>query len=501
MPDFRLLLWLRWRQFRSDAIYWLRTAGYDPNDHSFSQRLYALYLVLIGAFWAGSMLSWGIEQATFLGKHMTPDALTVWLTAIPWAVLIGQLAVIALALRTTPIKLSFPDMAYVAGAPVDRASAVIFGYVRQVFLRLILFAIIGFVLGVFLVTPVNLLGRITGGLRGAAATVPLVLVTWALAWLLGVLRLVYPGIRHFGYVWLLPVVAGAAAYFVPDVFLWPGRLLLLVIYGQGFGWLLAAALIGAAALVTLLFRFSQRVNMTYAADESIVYARVKALGLMAWRDPRLQLRIQAQSGRARRKPWLSLPRAYGFWGLTSRAFLSYLRHPLLLLMTALWGAVMTHLAVLLLVNQLPVQLWIGWLLAAGFVPPVGLLYVFNADQEERFLRQFIPVSRLNLLAADALLPLIVLILGALADWLLQGFEFEVALIGVVFILILGLLLALVGAAALTNRRVALARFLITAACFGAVAVAGVNFGLTAALGAAGVAILILSGVLVKDIAR
>jgi hypothetical protein len=498
MRDLRLLFWLRWRQFREDAVYWLRTVGYEPGNHSFSQRIYVVYLLLIGLFWVGSMLSWGFDQASLIGRNMTPAALDNWLRVIPWVVVIVQTWVIANALRSTPLKLSFADMAYVAGSPVERSAPVIFGFLRQVVLRLILFGGITALVSVLLVTPFQAEQRLMAGVRGFLAIFPLIVFTWGLAWLLGLLRLIVPRIRDYRYLWLLPVILLAIAYLLPDAVLWPGRMLVLAIYGQPQGWLLLPITGGALALVVLLFRLSDRVNMTYAADESVVYARIQALGLMAWRDPRLQLRIVAQNSYARRKIRLRLPSVYGWGGLATRAALSYMRHPTMLVITALWGAAMSYITVILITNQLPVQLWIGWALVAGFVPPVGLLYVYRADIEERFLRQFLLVDHLRLLTADALLPLVALIAGALAVWLLQGYEPEIAITGATFIAILSVLLALCGAAALTNRRVMLARVLITFFSFGVVAVAGVNFGLLAAWVAALVTMMILAGVIMGD---
>ncbi|NWG17738.1 MAG: hypothetical protein HXY41_14015 [Chloroflexi bacterium] len=497
MFDFRLLLLLRWRQFRSDALYWLRTVGYQPDERSFSQRLYGLYLALIGAFWAGSMVSWGAEQAALLGASLTPATLSDLLAALPWLALALQVYALASALRVTPLRLSFADIAYLAGSPVDRAAAVMFAYTRQVVARLVPFGALGALVGIVLVTPVDSGARLAAALRGALAAEALLVFTMTLAWTLGILRLIFPWLRRHPWIWLLPFGLPAAAYLLPGVLLWPGRAAIAAIYGEASGGALALLVAGALGLAALMFRLGSQVNMAYASDESIVYARIKALGLMAWRDPRLRLRIYGQAARAGRKPWLHLPKAFGLWGLTTRAALTYLRHPMMLLTSLLWGALMTYVAILLVSEQLPVQIWIGWLLVAGFVPPVGLLYVFRTDLEERFLRQFLLADRLRLLAADALLPLAALLAGALIVWIAQGFAPEVAIVGAALILLLGMLLALSGAAAFGNRRVALARFLITAAGFGVVAVAGVNLGALAGLVVAVIANLLLCGVLME----
>ena len=71
--------------------------------------------------------------------------------------------------------------------------------------------------------------------------------------------------------------------------------------------------------------------MIHAVDESILYARIQALGLLAWRMIDVQARIRMQSRQATRKPFLSLPRAQGTSTFVTRAALSYVRHPFMLL--------------------------------------------------------------------------------------------------------------------------------------------------------------------------
>jgi hypothetical protein len=160
---------------------------------------------------------------------------------------------------------------------------------------------------------------------------------------------------------------------------------------------------------------------------------------------------------------------------------------------------MSYVAVGIIANKLPVQVWIGWVLVASFVPPNGLLYVFRVDLEERFLRQFLPFDGFQLFIADVLLPLIFLIAGALVAWILQGFPAQLTILGVMVIPILSIMLALCGAVALTNKRVLQTRLLATGASFGAVILAGVGLGSPfAAMGVALFALLILSGVVSQN---
>ncbi|MEP7293948.1 MAG: hypothetical protein ABI835_19330, partial [Chloroflexota bacterium] len=217
-------------------------------------------------------------------------------------------------------------------------------------------------------------------------------------------------------------------------------------------------------------------------------------GLLAWRMIDVQARIRMQSRQASRKPFLSLPRARGTSTFVTRAALSYVRHPFMLLACFGWGVAMTMFGVEIIVRQLPIQIWILWVIVAGIAPPFGLLHVFRSDQQELFLRQFLPVDGLQLLIADMIVPLIALIVGGLVAWISFGFEAEVMSLGLIFIPVLGLMVALSGAVATTNAKVLQTRLLATGLSFGAVILAGTQLQAPiAALGVAGLAILLMSG--------
>jgi len=177
-------------------------------------------------------------------------------------------------------------------------------------------------------------------------------------------------------------------------------------------WLRTALLVVLAIVgVVITFWLGDRINMIHAVDESILYARIQALGLLAWRMIDVQARVRMQSRQATRKPLLSLPRAQGTSTFVTRAALSYIRHPFMLLTCFIWGAALTGLGVEIIVRQLPAQVWILWVVVVGVAPPFGLLHVFRSDSQELFLRQFLPVDGLQLLLADILVPLVAMIAG------------------------------------------------------------------------------------------
>jgi hypothetical protein len=496
MRDLQILFWLRWRQFKDAAVYWLRVAGYQPQEASFSQSMYVLYLLGIGALWLVLALSSIFEQANAIGLYLTPDARLGLVLALPWAVLILQVFVMVVGLQSTPLKLSFQDMAYIAGSPINRSAPVILGFIRQVVLRLLLVSLILAFIAIVIMRPILITSVGEASVRAVMMAIPLVIFTWALGWLFGILRLVYPRVGRWRFLWLAPLLLIVLAYLFPDAVLWPGRGIVLAIFGLAPSWLFPFMSALALLLVIAFVWLGNRINMIHAVDESIMYARVQALGLLAWAQPRTQMKIRMQAAQAGRKPLLQLPKVQGIWTFITRAGLSYIRHPSMLLTSLLWGAVMTQLVALIIVNNLPVQLWIGWLLLAGIVPPFGLLHVYTADMEEPFLRQFLPVDGFQLLVADVILPLLFLILGAVGVWLLQGFEPQLTSLGILFIPVLAILLTLCGAYSLTSKRVLQTRILTTSAAFGAVILATLWLATPlAGFGVAGVAVMILSTML------
>ncbi len=494
MRDVQSLFWLRWRQFKDTAVYWLRVLGYRPQDASLSQNLYVLYLILIGIFWLYTVGTFTFETAASIGKILELPIVGQLLVGFSIATLLVQVYVIINALQSTPLKLSFADISYVAGAPISRAAPVIVGFVRQVALRLILLSLPVAIFGTVVARALVPDDYGAASLRLILAMLPLIILTWAIGWMLGLLRLISPRLGRLGYLWFVPLLLLPIAYYFPDLMLWPGRIALLAMLGQSPAWALPLLIILAAAAVGVTFWLGERINMIHAVDESILYARIQALGLLAWRMIDVQARIRLQARQAGRKPFLSLPRAQGVSTFVTRAALSYVRHPTMLLTCLIWGIVATGFGVEIIRRELPAQVWILWVIAAGVAPPFGMLHVFRSDEEERFLRQFLPVDGLQLLLADILLPLVTMIAGGLVVWFTYDFDPDVLMLGIIAIPLLALMVALCGAVAVTNARMFQTRLLATGLSFGAVILAGTQLHTPyAGLAVAGFAVLLMSG--------
>lgn len=145
------------------------------------------------------------------------------------------------------------------------------------------------------------------------------------------------------------------------------------------------------------------------------------------------------------------------------------------------------------------EVWILWLLIVGAAPPVGMLYMFRVDVEERFLRQFLPVNGFELLMGDILSPLAATIAGGAFVIFANGFDLEATLLALILIGILSVLLALCGAVALTSRRVLQMRLLATTLSFGALIIGWTSLhSPLAVFGIALMAIIILSGLVATN---
>lgn len=474
--DVRTVGWLRWRQFRDDAVYWLRVLGYQPNDKTLSQQFYVIYLAIFGLIWAAAMFAYFGEMAGRLAEAATPAALPDVFRVLAWGVLIAQVYVVVTAMRTTPLKLTFADIAYLAASPVNRAAPALLNLLRLLGVRMAVLIVPLLLFAIFVTRTLRDPLTVADGGRIVLFAGSLIAITWGLAWAVGLPRLIDPHIRRLRGLWLLPVLAIPLAIVIPDVLLLPGRALELAILDQLplIGYIVALVL--AVGVVAAAVRLGAFVNMTQAADESVMFARIQALGTLAWTQPQVQARIRLQSMGGGRRAFLRLPTGRGFNALIGRAALSYIRHPGALIAAAVWGFAVTLAAMLIVSGSLPFQVWIGWILFVGLIPPGGLLRVFRSDVEEPFLRQFLIVDGLQLLLADALLPFTALLVGSGIALAFSPLPETALVYAVTAVPLAAALITLLGAWSLTQRRVLQSRLFGSLFAFGAAAGAGMALG-------------------------
>jgi hypothetical protein len=482
----RALIWLRWKQLVGTANYWLRLVDYDARDRDFMNQAYGLYLVIFMLWWTAAMWAIAANTVIDIGKALPPSAGESFLQYGPPLLFVGQVALAVLALRSSPLKLSLPDISYVAGSTVQRAVPTALGFVGTVApLTVPVAAGVSFVsLALAQATgDADVAGR--AGLYSAIGAVPLVVLAWGVAWLVGLARMVLPGARRLRGAWLLPLLALPLLAVAPETVTIPARALALAMLGRqpGLDWAAPFAIAAAAAAVGVAW-LGRSVNMMDVADESALYAQLKEIGNLRWLAPSAYRRAKRQMQSATRRAILRLPEAQGMWALAARSALAYVRDPLAVLKLGLAVAVV-HSAVVLLAYQMPALLIVVWLWAAAMLPTGSLVQVFSADVDDPFLRQFLGVDTLRLLAADAALPVGLVIAVNLILWTIQPVPPEVWLPGIALIVLLSILLALCRGASQVHISLGHARVsygVLAVICF------GLSVGVGLLMGSMGIAL-------------
>jgi hypothetical protein len=485
------VLWLRWKQFQGSFNYWLRLVDYDTRDKDIMNRAYGLYLVLFMAWWTAAMWAIAADFITQMGSALPAATLQAVLGAVPAAIFVGQVILVMFKLRSSPYKLSSPDIAYVAGSPVQRAVPITLGYLGDLALPVVLSMVGVSFLAVALNQRAGLMGAVLVALRSVLAVVPVVVLVWALAWLVGLARLVVPGARHWAALWLAPVVLLAVPFVLPGAIAWPGSVLVSILVGQSMNLSVALPVaLAALVLIALVALVGGRVNMIDVTAESIVYAQLKEISSLRWMAPSVYQRARRQFHAAAHKPMLRLPAVQGTGMLLARSVLTYLRNPLDLLRLLIVVALVQG-GLVMLAYSLPALLIVVWLYAVAVAPTSSLTQVFSADVDDPSLRQFLPVNSLRLLLADAALPMLLVMLVSAALWLLQPVPLLTLLLGLMLIGLLTLLLVLCRGGSLIQLSAMRAHV-----SYGVLAVIGLGLTLGAGLLLGGMLAALITGALV-----
>ena len=485
------LLWLRWKELQGNANYWLRLVDYDSRDRDIMNRAYGLYLLLFMSWWTVAMWAIAADFIAQVARVLPAAAAQSVMTFAPVVVFIGQVILIAFKLRSSPFKLSSPDIAYVAGSPVQRAIPIVLGYFGDLALPTLLSIVVVSFMAVALNHRLVQLGYVLVALRSALAVIPVVALVWVVAWVIGLARMVLPGARRIPVLWLVPLALLPLPFVTQGVVAWPANVMVAVLVNAaGDLSAIAPVLLLALALIVLVAVMGNRVNMIDVADESLIYAKLREIGSLRWLAPSVYQRAKGQFQAARQKPILHLPQAQGLAGLVARSALAYVRNPFdLLKLLVVVGLVQGGLG--MLAYGLPVLLIVVWLYAVAVAPTSSLTLVFGADVDDPALRQFLPMDALRLLLADAALPMALVTLLSVALWLLQPVPLQTALPGCALIVVLTLLLALCrggSQVALTSMRAHVS--------YGVLAVISLGLTLGAGLLLGGMLVAVITGALV-----
>ena len=383
MHDVRLLLWLRARHARSALNRTLHLVGAGVDAGGWGERAYQLYAVGIMLVWAALMAAALVDaiQRVFVGLAAAVCSLAVQGALLAVALVLLRVGIAGA--RTTPLKLSHPDIAYLAASAVSaRALAGVSAGV-QAFAGAAAGAALGFLLGV--------------GLESASVLAAAV----ALGWVVGFVRLASDGwsgwrtaaaafvLVAFAVSWCgVALAAGADALLAPATF---------AVLSVGGFLVLAVAAIALALL-------APRVDMTRVIDENSLHADLCRFGMLSPLDRNDIAEYQRRRKLADRPVRFSLPRGEGRLALVQRAALSHARQYDGLASLVMQGAFVVPLGVLALLGAGGPVLFVFWLPVAVLMPQ-GVreaTRAFRDDARNRLVRDRLPFGVLELLAFDTL---------------------------------------------------------------------------------------------------
>ena len=381
-----LLARLELRHAKSGLRWAFFAAGSDIEDErGFLDRAYQLYVLIFAA--VVMALSWAqvvslVEGAAAAIPHAGAVSLALLALAVPAVLLATGVA----ALRETPLRLSGPDIAWLARtvAPTELLAVQL---VKVCVPAAVVGVLGGYLLGIpasaqpltwsAVVAPLVVAARLGGLLPGLARSAALLHRRRAVSAVAGV---------------LLVVAAAALLVSLPTLLFLVGLALCPLACG-------VAVLLAVAA-----FALAARADMAFVVDDNEVYAARSSLRFLSLVDAGAYKeacrRSRSSRRRAARHPWRFSP---GRGAALGHGLVALLRQPSLLLGLLVWGAALVPSGVLLMATLSqpgPLVMWV-FLAAMRLREPLAVAHVFREDCRVRLVRGLLPFGTFELLVLDS----------------------------------------------------------------------------------------------------
>lgn len=389
-----LLTRLRLRHLRSDARFLLFAAGADiDEDRGFLERTYQLYLVII--FAVAIVLSWAqvVDLVESVRDEMGSIAGSLGMLLLMLAPPCILLALTVDGLRETPLRLTSPDIAWLArvARPQELLAVQLFG---NVVVTAVVSALLGYLLGV--------LTRAPSPLAWAPLFSSIMVMVRLLALALGLTRSAAPRRRRR----VVTLVAGAVSVLLAAALLFS---IVTLVFLLG-AYLMAPALALSLALVALSLMLASRASMAFVVDDNELYAARQSLRFLslvnAGAYKEACRRRRSRRDKKARRTWSFRP---GRAALVSHGLLSLVRRPSALLGLFSWGALLVPTGALLMATGVNVGVLLSWLICVclSLRTPLELGRVFREDCRNRLVRGLLPFGRLEIVLLDSLPALVV----------------------------------------------------------------------------------------------
>lgn len=421
------MLWLKRKHLRASANFWLWAAGADLDDmRDMSERIYLLYVVAIVCGCAAACWLWIMGLVTGSAQADSPEMAAVTADIAPSIAAIALLApVCAAALWSVraawhaPWAASAPDAAWLAQTPAALAGWSLVELAPRMIARALVGGASGYLVAAFVATALGIQANLATCLPYAATMGLMTGAAYALAWLVGEVRLQVTDRQRLALACI--VVAASIALIVAAGALLPQLtdLACTLITGEAGALPLVVTAAGGLLLVAAGVRIASTLPscaLTCGAGDASVYA----VRRMAVYNPKLYRNLIKSRRAARRRPIGRMPRAHGAASVLARSAISLIRRYDMLPQLLGAGAVLAPMGVALLsgsLAQMSAALGMlggatggrilgaaSWLLFALSCTelPRAIARTFTDDMGNRFMRDHLPVSTPALLALDAL---------------------------------------------------------------------------------------------------
>ncbi|KAF0209346.1 MAG: hypothetical protein FD171_71 [Actinobacteria bacterium] len=410
MSDLMLLVWLRWRHARGRADYWAALAGADLGSALIGERTYLIYLVVLFGAWFVAMMAAAASEAmgagAGLGASMRPAV--VALAFVVPSLLVGALGF--RTLRSSPVKLTFPDIAYVGASALDRRAVALSSCLREV------------IPATLAAVPLSYLaGSVAVGMgspqtaAGSTAVVGALLVSavFLLAWAAGLARIRIGSRARRSVSWVAAPLVALALLLPPAAVRWPGTALVLALNGAPVAGHVLALLVVSVIDVWLVVVAASKMDMVAVIDGSALYAQLEVFRPLQRYDAGAYADIARRKRLAARKPMWHLPSGGGAWALVARALVSHVRQPGSLVWPVLWGAALLPYVAVTVIHPPGLLAYFPPVFFFVVGPSRQLLHVFQQDIDRPSLREVLPFDNLSLLLIDSV-PVLAITVGTSA---------------------------------------------------------------------------------------
>jgi hypothetical protein len=429
--DLLTLARLEWKRLRQGSRYWLRLIGFEPG----SSAIYQFYIAVFWAVWLFVVWALAVDQVQAASQQITPADATFILEFSALAVFGLQVRYLILVLLDPPLKLTTPDLAYVATAPIAGGSITLIRFLRALTVPAVLHGLASALLALFFWESIPATETANPALGAFGVGVLLVYGSAAWAWAMALLP------KPIGWA-MIPLLA-AGLWLAPGVVLWPGTLLMQLVEGTfgGQHWMILVGLLVAG--VVAVGAVGNTVSMIRVMERSHVYARVQRLGAFGkMMAPQLIARIEQQARLARnRRLRVRLPLTTG--ALFGRSLVGFIRlSPRLPLQLLVAGFFLTTIVTTIIGvgGTESLQTWVLVLFAVMMFRFSNLMIFYQSSFEHPFLHQFMRGNPLRALLSQTAMPLIPAAVGVCAALALQPLSYWA--LGLTALLLLVLLHAL-----------------------------------------------------------